>query len=127
MIDDRGITFSSRAITEPRVWNARVNLLGWKAYLGQEPGGEGVSPYAAAARAAKLTGLPPAFIPVGDLDLFLDENVEYAQRLARAGVPTELHVYAGAFHGFYLMVPEADVSRRFIRDYEHALRRALHG
>jgi len=127
MIDDRGLTFSSRAITDPLVWNARSNMLGWKAYLGQEPGGEGVSPYAAAARAADLAGLPPAFIPVGDLDLFLDENVEYAQRLMRAGVPTELHVYAGAYHGFYLMAPEADVSLRFIRDYEHALKRVLHG
>jgi acetyl esterase/lipase len=125
MIDDRCVTHSSRTITDPRIWNARCNLLGWKAYLGREPGGDGVSPYAAASRAASLAGLPPAFIAVGDIDLFLDEDIEYAQRLAAAGVPTELHLYPGAYHGFYLVAPEAAVSRRCMRDLEDALKRGL--
>ena len=64
---------------------------------------------------------------MGNLDLFLDENIEYAQRLLQAGTPTELHVYPGAYHGFCGLAPEADVSRRFIGGYEAALRRALHG
>ena len=51
-----------------------------------------VSAYAAAARAEDLSGLPPAYVAVGELDLFLDEDIEYAQRLLQAGVPTELHV-----------------------------------
>lgn len=127
MIDDRNRTPSSHAITDPRVWNRQSNHLGWRAYLGGEPGGDGVSPYAAASRAADLAGLPPAYIPVGDLDLFLDENIEYAQRLMRAGVPTELHVYRGAYHGFFLLAPEAEVSRRCTGGYETALRQALHG
>jgi acetyl esterase/lipase len=127
MIDDRNLTASSRAITDPRVWNRQSNLLGWRAYLGREPGGEGVSPYAAASRAVDLAGLPPVYLPVGTLDLFLDENIDYAQRLIQAGNAVELHVYEGAYHGFYLIAPEADVSRRCTSGYEAALRRALHG
>jgi triacylglycerol lipase len=100
--------------------------MGWRAYLGREPGGADVSFYAAASRAADLRGLPPAYIPVGDLDLFLDENIIYAQRLLAAGVPTELHVYPGAFHGFNGFVPSAEVSRRFNAERDQALKRTLH-
>lgn len=127
MIDDRNVTPSSQAITDPRVWNRQSNLLGWRAYLGREPGGDDVSPYAAATRATDLAGLPPAYIPVGEFDLFLDEDIAYAQRLLQAGVPTELHVYRGAYHGFDIFLPNADVSQRFITGCEAALRRALHG
>jgi len=127
MIDDRNVTPSSFAITDPRIWNRQSNLLGWKAYLGREPGGQGVSPYAAASRAIDLTGLPPAYLATGTVDLFLDENIDYAQRLMQAGNAVELHVYDGAYHGFDLVVPEADVSRRCVSGYESALRRALHG
>ncbi|HUA35683.1 MAG TPA: alpha/beta hydrolase [Candidatus Binataceae bacterium] len=127
MIDDRNVTPASHAITDPRVWNRESNRLGWKAYLGRDGGGAGVSPYAAATRATDLTGLPPAYIPVGALDLFIDENIEYAQRLIQAGVPTELHVYPGAFHGFDLFAPSAKVSKQFKADRDEALKRALHG
>lgn len=127
MIDDRNTTPSSHAITDPRVWNRQSNLLAWQAYLGNEPGGDDVSPYAAANRASDLAGLPPAYIPVGELDLFLDENIEYAQRLLQAGVPTELHVYQGCYHGSDSFVPDADSSRRFRTGCEQALIRALHG
>jgi acetyl esterase/lipase len=127
MIDDRNITPSSYAITDPRVWNRQSNLLGWRAYLGQQPGSEDVSPYAAATRATDLAGLPPAYIPVGELDLFLDENIEYAQRLLQAGVPTELHIYRGCYHGSDIFAPEAESSQRFTQGYEAALKRALHG
>ena len=98
MIDDRNITPSSQTVTEPRTWNRQANLLGWQAYLGRAPGSDGVSPYAAATRATDLAGLPPTYIPVGELDLFLDENIEYAQRLIQAGVPTELHIYLSLIH-----------------------------
>jgi acetyl esterase/lipase len=127
MIDDRNLTPSSYYVTDPRIWNRQSNLLGWKAYLGCEPGGRAVSQYAAASRAVDLSGLPPAYLPTGTLDLFLDENIDYAQRLLQAGTSVELHVYEGAYHGFYLVAPEADVSCRCVRGYEAALRRALHG
>jgi acetyl esterase/lipase len=126
MIDDRNATPASHAITDPRVWNRESNRLGWKAYLGRDGGSADVSPYAAASRATDLTKLPPTYISVGTLDLFVDENIEYAQRLIQAGVPTELHVYPGAFHGFDLFAPSAKVSKQFKADRDNALRRALH-
>jgi acetyl esterase/lipase len=126
MIDDRNVTPASYAITDPRVWHRESNRLGWKAYLGRDGGGDDVSPYAAAARATDLTNLPPAYIPVGALDLFIDENIEYAQRLIQAGVPTELHVYPGAIHGFDAFAPSAAVSKQFKAERDYALKRALH-
>jgi acetyl esterase/lipase len=126
MIDDRNVAPASATAPDTYVWTRENNLMGWQAYLGQKPGGKDVSPYAAASRATDLKGLAPAYIPVGDLDLFLDENITYAQRLLAAGVPTELHVYPGAFHGFNGFVPNAEVSRRFNGDRDNALKRMLH-
>ncbi len=127
MIDDRNVTAASYAITDPRMWNRESNRLAWKAYLGRDGGGPDVSPYAAATRATDLTNLPPAYIPTGALDLFVDENIEYAQRLIQAGVPTELHVYPGAFHGFDVFAPSARVSKQFKAERDDALKRALFG
>lgn len=126
MLDDRNVTPSSRRITDPRVWCRDYNLVGWKALLGPAAGGDDVSPYAAAARATDLSGLPPAFIAVGEFDLFLDEDIAYAQRLLAAGVPTELHVYPGAFHGSDRLV-DAPISRRQVADRMAALRAVITG
>ncbi|GAB4176255.1 MAG: alpha/beta hydrolase [Roseiflexaceae bacterium] len=127
MIDDRTVTTSDpHPYVGEFIWNPAANHFGWSALLGQEPGGEGVSPYAAAARATDLSGLPATFISVGSLDLFLEENMEYARRLMRVGVPTELHIYPGAYHGFPMMA-DATVSKAYERDRLTALRRALHG
>jgi acetyl esterase/lipase len=126
MIDDRNVAPASAALPDTLLWTRENNLIGWRSYLGREPGGEGVSAYAAAFRATALEGLPPAYIAVGELDLFLHENIEYAQRLLRAGVATDLHVYPGAFHGFEGLAPGTDVARRLIADRDHVLKRALH-
>jgi acetyl esterase/lipase len=107
------------------LWHHHNNRYGWSALLGHAPGGDGVSPYAAPARAETLEGLPPTFISTGSLDLFLEEDIDYARRLMRAGVPTELHVYPGGFHAFD-WAPGVDVSLRAQRDSKAALRRALH-
>jgi acetyl esterase/lipase len=123
MIDDRNVTPSSYLDT--LVWTRAANLLGWRAYLGDTAGTDDVAAYAAPARAGDLDGLPPAFIGVGTLDVFRDENIEYAQRLLAAGVPTELHVYPGATHGFEAMCPGAAVAQRCQRDIDDALKRAL--
>lgn len=126
MIDDRNVAPASDTLPDTFVWTRENNLMGWRAYLGREPGGADVSPYAAAARADDLAGLPPTYIPVGDLDLFLDENIEYAQRLLAAGVPTELHIYPGGYHGFNGFAPDADIAQRFNNERDEALRRILH-
>jgi acetyl esterase/lipase len=115
MIDDRSLTYSSRAITHERVWNAESNRLAWIAYLGAAAGGV-VATYAAPARATDLRGLPMTWLATAALDLFADENIEYAQRLSQAGVSTELHVYPAATHGFDLFAPDAAVSRRLKDD-----------
>ncbi len=125
MIDDRNTTRSAEAITDERVWNRDANLHGWDAYLAGNAGGDDVSPYAAPARATDLAGLPPAYINVGVLDLFVDEDITYAQRLMAAGVPTELHVYPGAFHGSPGLVPNSALSQRWAADELAALDRAL--
>lgn len=125
MLDDRtAVSDDTNPYTGQYIWTRESNHFGWASYLGADPGGPDVSPYAAAARAARLEGLPATFICTGALDLFMEEDLEYARRLMRAGVPTELHVYPGAYHGFDL-VPEAQVSRSFTRDYLSALRRGL--
>lgn len=125
MIDDRNDTPASHSIVDPRVWSRDKNLHGWRAYLGTAPGSADVSPYAAPARATDLAGLPAAFIMVGTVDLFVDEDIAYAQRLIGAGVPTELHVYPGAFHGSENLVPAATLSRRMAAERDAALERGL--
>jgi hypothetical protein len=107
------------------VWNAGSNRFGWTSLLGVPAGSPTVPAGAVPARVENLAGLPPAFIGVGAIDLFVDEDVEYARRLINAGVPTELHVIPGAYHGFDLLVPDAAVSKRFTESWIVALRRAF--
>ena len=125
MLDDRHDTPSGHAITHPTVWNRELSFKAWRMYLGDEYGTDRVSPYAAAARAEDLTGLPPALVTVGALDLFRDEDIEYAQRLMAAGVATDLQVYAGMYHGAEMSVPDAAVSARMRLAYRDALKRAI--
>jgi acetyl esterase/lipase len=127
MIEDRSDANNPHPFTGEFIWSTASNQFGWRALLGESAGREDVSEYGAAARAMNLAGLPPTCIGVGAIDLFLDEDVAYAQRLMRAGVPTELHIYPGAYHGFDLSVETADVSKRFQRDMVEALKRALSG
>jgi acetyl esterase/lipase len=101
MIDDRQVTSSSRLDGLP-VWSRISNTFGWQCYLGDLHGADHITPYAAAARAVDLRGLPPTLLIVGGADGFRDENVDYASRLTQAGVPTELHVLPGAPHGLLL-------------------------
>lgn len=125
MLDDRSCTTDDpNPFAGEFVWTRAANHFGWRSLLGHEPGLPGVSPYAAAARATDLSGLPPTFISVGSLDLFFDENLEYARRLVRAGVPTELHVYPGAFHGSDAATGAA-LTMDAQRNAHEALRRAF--
>jgi len=123
MVDDRHETPSSRELADLGgfVWDRAFNVEAWEWYLAGRP----ADAYAAPARATDLTGMPPTFVDVGELDLFRDEDVAFASALLAAGVPTELHVYPGAFHGSEAMVPDAELSRRIVATRLAALRRAL--
>ena len=116
MLDDRQQTPSS--LWDAPVWPPAANTYAWNAYLGERKGTADVPPHAAAARALDLTGLPPALIAVGGADGFVDENVDYAQRLNAVGVPVDLHVYAGAPHGFDSMAPDTALSQRATAEIE---------
>jgi acetyl esterase/lipase len=121
MIDDRNETPSSHEITDVGVWDRAGNIEAWAWYLGDGKPDR----YAAPARAENLAGLPPTFIDVGTVDLFRDEDIAFAQRLMQAGVPTELHVTPGAYHGAEVFAPQSALSERiWARRYE-ALRRGL--
>ena len=119
MLDDRQITVSSQW-PDP-IWPPAANTFGWTAYLGDRKGGADVPAYAAPARATDLAGLPPTLIAVGAIDGFSDEDIDYAVRLRQAGVPVDLHVYAGAPHGFDGLAAGAPVAQRATRDIEEWL------
>ncbi|MDE2301251.1 MAG: alpha/beta hydrolase [Sphingomonadales bacterium] len=124
MLDDRSCTRADHGFAGEFIWTAHNNRFGWRALLGEEPGAPGISPYAAPARAGDLAHLPPSWIATGALDLFAEENIDHARRLLAAGVPCELHLYPGAFHGFDIL-PVAEVSRRAAADRLAALERFL--
>ncbi|MEZ4480259.1 MAG: alpha/beta hydrolase [Dehalococcoidia bacterium] len=127
MIDDRRTTASSQWDTW--VWTKNSNEIGWRSYLGPLFGKDDVPAYAAPSRATDLSNLPATFMMVGTLDLFLDEDLEYAQRLIHSRVPVELHVYPGAPHGFD--VPrfggKSQLAARARRELKEYLRIALTG
>ncbi|KAA0111446.1 alpha/beta hydrolase [Mycolicibacterium sp. P1-5] len=121
MIDDRSV---GQHLNDPgqRLWNATSNKFGWQAYLG------GADPeIAAPARRTDLAGLPPAWLGVGTLDLFHDEDLDYAARLQAAGVPCEVHVVPGAFHGFDGIAAKADISKAFFASQCQTLRQSFGG
>jgi len=109
------------------IWTASANRLAWSSLLGVPAGSSKVPAAAVPARVASVAGLPPAWIGVGAIDLFAEEDMEYARRLVHAGVATELLVMRGAFHGFDLLVPDAEVSKQFSASWKSALRKAFAG
>jgi acetyl esterase/lipase len=121
MIDDRQETPSSQEFTGIGIWDREHNAEAWRLYLGGLPPDN----YSSPARTTDLTGFPPTFIDVGELDTFRDEDVAFVVRLLRAGVPAELHVYPGAFHASEYLVPSAEISSRILQARRTALARAL--
>lgn len=120
MVDDSNSLPSSLAITDVGSWDRQANIDAWAYFLqGQKADG-----YANPLN-ADLSGLPPVFLDVGDVDLFRDEDVLLAERLIGAGVVTEFHLWPGAYHGSEWMAPEAELSQRIIGTRLAALRRAL--
>jgi len=125
-LDDRtGSTRPAPPAVGHFMWNASANRLAWSSLLGVPAGSSRVPAAAVPARVASVAGLPPAWIGVGALDLFVEEDMEYARRLVHAGVATELLVVRGAFHGFDLVVPDAEASKQFSASWKSALRKAF--
>lgn len=126
MLDDRTVLRDDHLGTGELVWTPASNRFGWTAYLGHPPRVEEPRPYAVPARRADLTGLAPAWIGVGDLDLFHAEDVAYAGRLKIAGVPCDLVVVPGMYHGAdNFLAGRSETMIAFRDDMITALRRAI--
>lgn len=125
MLDDRTALRDDIDARHIRGWSPASNRFAWSAYLGTDAEATGIRSSVVPARRQDLSGLPPAWIGVGTLDLFHDEDVQYARRLEKAGVPCELYVVPGAFHGFDVLYRRAGVSRAFHAEWARVLRTAL--
>jgi acetyl esterase/lipase len=125
MLDDRTVLRTDIDTRHHRFWPASSNRFGWDSYLGVPAGSAEVPAYAVPARRDDLAGLPPAWIGVGTLDLFHDEDLVYAERLRAAGVPCEVVEVPGAFHGFDATFRKAGITDRFHTEAGEALRRGL--
>ena len=131
MLDDRAAR-RARPASAPRsrgrlLWSRGLDLLGWAAYL-RGPGGSGPAsarPYSVPGRRTDLSGMPPSWVGVGDLDLFHDDDVAYAERLCRAGVECELVVVAGMYHAADRVAPQAPCMRAWRASMLAHLRRHL--
>ncbi len=110
MLDDR--TAADRALDEQGhfVWDNRSNLVGWRSYLGERVGVAALPAYAAAARRADLAGLPPTWIYSSDIELFYEEDREYARRLQEAGVEVVFETVHGAPHGFEAWISDSEMA-----------------
>ena len=125
MLDDRTVLREDDAGRGRFGWTPAANRFGWTAYLGREPRLSDAPAYAAPARRSDLAGLPPTWIGVGDLDLFYDEDVAYADNLTTSGVPCELVTVAGMYHGADGIAPKASVLQDFRRGMTEHLRTYL--
>jgi acetyl esterase/lipase len=125
MLDDRTAHDRSLDAKDHFIWNNKLNLAGWTSYLGKKIGTDQVPSYAAPARRVDFNGLPKAWIGVGDVELFYQEDKKYAESLKAAGVPCELDVVAGGPHAFEGMAPDAQVSKDYLARAKSWLRNAL--
>ena len=121
MLDDRTTT-PDPEIVPFAGWTYDDNITGWNALLGERLANTPVDPTAAPSRLTNATGLPPAYIEVGQLDIFRDEDITYALTLSHAGVPVELHLHPGVPHEYDAIAFDADVSRRALADRHRVLK-----
>lgn len=126
MLDDR--TGSTRRLPPyfgHYIWTPADNCFGWKSLLGVAPGSASVPANSVPARVSDLSGLPPAFIGVGSIDLFAPEDIEYGKRMALSGVPVQMNVVPGGFHAFDGIAAGTGLVREFSRAWHVALARAF--
>jgi acetyl esterase/lipase len=111
MLDDRVATGSASELDGDGIWDSGSNEAAWTMLLGDSRGRDGVSPYAAPARAPDLSRLPPAYLELGSVETLRDEDVSYARRIWAAGGDAELHVWPGGYHAFDLIAPASALAR----------------
>lgn len=120
MLDDRN-TVPNPALEQFALWKCEDSITAWTALLGDKIGKDDASPYAAPARVTSVEGLPPTYIEVGELDLFRDEDIAYAARIAAANISLELHVRPGLPHGFEILAPDTESAKRAVADRIRAM------
>jgi acetyl esterase/lipase len=125
MLDDKTALDRSLDDVDHFVWNNKMNLVGWKSYLGNTFGTDQVSAYAAPARRESLEGLPKAWIGVGDVELFFAENKAYANKLTAAGVSCQLEIVNGAPHAFEGLAPDSELAKDYLSRAKTWLKAAL--
>lgn len=125
MLDDRTVIRPEIENIDHIAWNQKSNRFGWESYLGTSFGSEVVPEFAVPARRSDLTGLPPAWIGVGSIDLFYDEDLAYAQRLLESGVQCEQYTVSGAFHGFDVFDSRLPVVQEFRKSQMASLKQHL--
>ena len=125
MLDDRTALRSDIDDSNNVTWTQKLNRFGWESYLRQPCGAQDVPAYAVPARRADLSGLPPAWIGVGSLDIFHDEDVAYAQRLTACGIACEMNIVPAAFHGFDVFNPQLPIVQAFWQSQIAALKKHL--
>jgi len=123
MLDDKTVLRTDIDDSNNVTWTQKSNRFGWESYLGQECGAEDVPAYSVPARREDLSGLPPAWIGVGSLDIFHDEDVAYAQRLKACGIECEIDVVQGAFHGFDVFDPQVPIVQEFRKSQIAAMKK----
>jgi acetyl esterase len=122
VLDDRGTGSRTEFAASPAFDGPAAELM-WRHYLGSTAPSADAVP----ARRSQLSGLPSAFITCSEIDPLRDEALDYALRLLRAGIPTELHVFAGTCHGFDSLLPDWEVAEQLFTLQGRALRRAFYG
>ena len=125
MLDDRTVLRADIDDSNSPTWNQKSNRFGWESYLGKKCGAEDVPAYSVPARREDLSGLPQAWIGVGTVDIFHDEDVAYAQRLKERGIECELYIVPGAFHGFDVFDPQVPIVQDFRKSQISALKKYL--
>jgi len=125
MLDDRTVLRANIDDSNNVTWNQKSNRFGWESYLGMKCGAEDVPVYAVPARRVDLSGLPKAWIGVGTLDIFHDEDAAYAERLKACGIECEIDIVTGAFHGFDVFDPQLPIVQDFRKSQIAALKKYL--
>jgi len=115
MLDDRTAANQDLDDINHFMWNNHSNRYGWQSFLAQQAGSPSTPKYAVPARREDLSRLPPAWIGIGDIDLFYEEDCDYARRLKEANVTCELHITPKAPHGFEFLAPDASISKAFMQ------------